>query len=414
LNSLEPMKCLYAMPKLPWPLDGGRAISAHQLLQGLIARGHEILLIIQHTPTPHQLSQWPLRHQVQLVCLTPKHKKNHPSNPVPHPPQSWIKNRCESFWGTAPQMATTIAFYAKKFKPHYVEVCGQEVLPWLTSLPKNLTKLWLAADDPCLFTYSLLRNQNKFKQKCKLAIDTLKLAIYERAYRKEVDVALAVSPRDCHSLKRIGGFKHVQLLRNGVDTTYFSPATNTSDTDQSAVFWGKLDFTPNIDAILHFTQNIWPSVKQKYPRALFRVVGKNPTQQIIQACQRAPGVQLIGSVKDIRQWANTSQVTVLPMTSGAGIKNKLLEAASMGRPILASNPAVNGLQSQKNKQTPWLLAQTKKQWVTQLGRLWDQQKLRQKMGRYARKWVKQYHQLSTAATYREQLIHNKTQTAGAP
>jgi len=62
-------------------------------------------------------------------------------------------------------------------------------------------------------------------------------------------------------------------------------------------------------------------------------------------------------------------VTILPMRCGGGIKNKLLEAAAMTRPIVASPRAVRGLEFDHGAK-PLLVCCTHRQWVDSISQLW--------------------------------------------
>ena len=52
---------------------------------------------------------------------------------------------------------------------------------------------------------------------------------------------------------------------------------------------------------------------------------------------------LRGRVENLQAAVRHARCAVIPTRSGLGIKNKLLEAAAMGLPILASPRAVRGL-----------------------------------------------------------------------
>ena len=63
----------------------------------------------------------------------------------------------------------------------------------------------------------------------------------------------------------------------------------------------------------------------------------------MKALATAPGITLEANVRDLRPVARRHAVAVLPLVSGAGIKNKLLEAAAMGLPVVCTPLATLGL-----------------------------------------------------------------------
>jgi glycosyltransferase involved in cell wall biosynthesis len=84
------------------------------------------------------------------------------------------------------------------------------------------------------------------------------------------------------------------------------------------------------------------------------------------------------------------------MRCGGGIKNKLLEAAAMACPIVASPAAIAGLDF-GSEPAPLLLCRSPKQWQEAVLRLWDDAVLAADFGQRARQWVEQQHTWSAAA-----------------
>ncbi|HAI12726.1 MAG TPA: hypothetical protein DCM28_13545, partial [Phycisphaerales bacterium] len=180
-------------------------------------------------------------------------------------------------------------------------------------------------------------------------------------------------------------------IRNGVDTEFFAPPM-TRVVNKQLVFWGRMDFEPNIDAVSWFTEDIWPHLHAKHPDATFKVVGKNPTDKIL-SLNQADGIEIVGSVPDIRPYVHSSCATVLPMRCGGGIKNKLLEAAAMGIPIVGTPKAIAGLDGE----LPILTAKSASQWVDCLENLWGNVGLSQKLSIQLRQWVMAHHSWPNAA-----------------
>ena len=105
---------------------------------------------------------------------------------------------------------------------------------------------------------------------------------------------------------------------------------------------------------------------------------------------------MLGAVDDIRPYAHGAAITVLPMRCGKGIKNKLLEAAAMGRPMVASRQAIKGLQFDR-PDMPLMVCDGPDQWIEAICRLWADDALMHKLGADARKWVVRNHSWDQAA-----------------
>jgi glycosyltransferase involved in cell wall biosynthesis len=214
---------------------------------------------------------------------------------------------------------------------------------------------------------------------------------YERAYRKRLDRVWVVSDADARAFRRFAGIRKVDILPNGVDAEHYGLGHET-EIPQSCVFWGRLDFGPNIQALEWFLKAVWPAVRSRVADARFDVFGFQPTADVMALCQQ-PGVTLTANEPDIRAAIRQRAVVVLPFTSGGGIKNKLLEAAAMGRAILATPRVVAGL----NGQPPIATANGAGAFAAALVDMWANSAKRAKLGTDARTWVLEHHTWTAAA-----------------
>jgi glycosyltransferase involved in cell wall biosynthesis len=100
-----------------------------------------------------------------------------------------------------------------------------------------------------------------------------------------------------------------------------------------------------------------------------------------------PGVTLRSNLEDIRSEIARHSVVVLPFVSGAGIKNKLLEAAAMGKAIVCSRRSLLAL----NGRPPIIVAEKAEDWLEALSGLWLDDQRRTQAGRRNRSWVVDEH-----------------------
>jgi len=386
------------MPRAPWPTHGGREVYSHHLLAALDQLGHSMRAVFTD-PGEAIPSDWPLATRIAVEAVAPT------SGGSSATALNWIDRRWRKYWGWSDQQLGAIRDHLHQCRPTFVAAAGLQMLPALSVVPEGIDRIWLALDEPSRFQMSIGRSARSLAEKAfRLKLATT-FAAYQRTYAGNIDVAVAVSDADAKSLQRIGGFKQVLCLPNGVDADAFAPQSVEPD-PCTAVFWGRLDFQPNIQALRWFSSKVWPTVVQRNPHARFRIIGRDPDPHLEKELCELPGVEWIGPVDDIRPWANRSSVVVLPIQSGAGIKNKLLEAAVMARPIVASPKAVTGLVAND----AWHLARTPSQWVASLERLWGNGLCCAEMGRHARSWVLKKHCWTNNAT--QMLEHVHRQRAG--
>ncbi|MDF1839002.1 MAG: TIGR03087 family PEP-CTERM/XrtA system glycosyltransferase [Planctomycetota bacterium] len=141
--------------------------------------------------------------------------------------------------------------------------------------------------------------------------------------------------------EQIPGFS-TTVLQNGVDLKFFHPAPEKAEPGR-LVFTGVMDYLPNIDACVHFVEDILPLIREKHPDVRFDIVGSKPTPEV-KALANTPGVTVTGFVDDIRDWSHKASIAVAPLRIARGIQNKVLEALSMGLPVVGSTSATQGVQ----------------------------------------------------------------------
>ncbi|MCX6626024.1 MAG: TIGR03087 family PEP-CTERM/XrtA system glycosyltransferase, partial [Candidatus Solibacter sp.] len=128
-------------------------------------------------------------------------------------------------------------------------------------------------------------------------------------------------------------------LENGVESRYFDPAAVKPDPALAGrdylLFVGSMDYYPNTEAAERFARDIFPALRAAAPGLELLIVGRKPTQSVF-ALGRVDGVEVVGTVEDVRPYYLGCRAVVAPLSIARGIQNKVLEALAMERPVLAS------------------------------------------------------------------------------
>ena len=158
----------------------------------------------------------------------------------------------------------------------------------------------------------------------------------------------------------------VEAICNGVDSDYFSPdpqrANPFSAGETPLVFTGAMDYLPNCDAVIWFARDILPSLREKMPALRFHIVGRSPTPEVLALA--GEGISVTGTVPDVRPYLQHASVVVAPLRIARGIQNKILEAMSMERPVIASSECAGGVDAEKGKEL--LTASTADEFIEQI------------------------------------------------
>ena len=208
----------------------------------------------------------------------------------------------------------------------------------------------------------------------------------------------------------------ITALANGVDVDYFQPTSlfnrnangvragekatliaNAAHADgvavkrdmpRGCVFVGALDYKPNIDGAIWFCRNVWPRIREQKPNVVIKLVGREPTREV-RALAEIPGVEVIGTVPDVRPYLAEAAVVVVPLQIARGVQNKVLEAMAMGKAIVASPEPIVGLQVESGVHL--LRASHVDEWVSHVTELLDDRSLGEELGTAALAYVTAYH-----------------------
>jgi sugar transferase (PEP-CTERM/EpsH1 system associated) len=130
---------------------------------------------------------------------------------------------------------------------------------------------------------------------------------------------------------------------NGVDLDYFTDKFPVAEPKPNqCVFVGVLDYRANVESLVWFCREVWPRVIATKSDAVFAIVGKSPAPAVKQLATQS-GVRLVGPVPDVRPYIAESRFSVAPLQIARGIQNKVLEAMAMGKPVVASPQALEGI-----------------------------------------------------------------------
>jgi polysaccharide biosynthesis protein PslH len=142
--------------------------------------------------------------------------------------------------------------------------------------------------------------------------------------------------------------ERIGWVENGVDLERFSPVHSSvrpfPEDITSIVFTGTMNYWPNVDAVNWFADHVLPSVRQAHPRVHFYIVGDKPNPSVLRL-GRNPDVTVSGRVPDIRPFLAHADVAVAPLRIARGIQNKVLEAMALGRPVVATSEAFEGVRA---------------------------------------------------------------------
>ena len=230
---------------------------------------------------------------------------------------------------------------------------------------------------------------------------SLAAAFIESRVIPRYDVVTTVAEADAARLRALARGARIEVVPNGVDADRFITGSAAEQNEERIVFVGAMSYAPNIAAVQYFARQVLPLIRSDRPNAEFVIVGRDPAPSV--QALAGDGVQVTGGVDDVRPYMEEAAVVVVPMQSGSGIKNKVLEALAMERAVVATPLAVEGIAATPGEHL--LVASGARELADGVLRLLADPDERRRLGRAGRRLVTdQYTWDACAATY-ETLWH---------
>jgi glycosyltransferase involved in cell wall biosynthesis len=373
------MRILMVSPYLPWPLQGGGGIRIYHLLKEMARHGHEIVLLAG-SPDP-SASVDPavssLCEEVRLFWV---------------PQTGGLSAYFWSLFSNAPYPA------AKFATPQYGEVWSGLVhsqdfdLIWvnftimggvLATDPVKETVVVLEEHESQELVWRDFAHQGSAGERVFAYLNLLKLRRFENRVLKHVQAVLSVSGMEADLMRRrVPPGVTVWTVPNGADTEYYQPIPLRQREANTILLSGNMSVKRNIDAVLWFVRGVLPKVRESLPEVRLLIVGASPAPEIL-ALKRRPGIQVTGTVADMRDYHAKVRVAAAPYRFGAGTKLKVLEAMACGTPLVSTSVGCRGLDVVDSRHL--LIADTEPEFADRVGRLLRDPKLAQSLATAARR-----------------------------
>lgn len=208
---------------------------------------------------------------------------------------------------------------------------------------------------------------------------------------------LAVTPEEIalyesfagETVKALNPNLRIAAIPNGVDTKFFDASlpelARIPEIPHRLVFVGALDYRANVGGVEWFVENVLPELRNRFEDCEFDVVGSRPTASLCRLAETTPGMNLVGTVPDVRPYLQRASVAVIPLQVARGLQNKVLEACSMTKPVVASVCAAEGIHCETNEDLR--ICSSPQQWTETISDLFANSDLRARLGQNARKMV---------------------------
>lgn len=379
---------LFLTPQLPYPPQQGTALRNYYILRGL-AESHRLALLSFVEEPPADLA--PLRdlcQRIELVSL-PGRTTRQRLERLLGDPQPDMAHRLQSqpFEQALRQMLSQERY-------DVVQVEGIELARYIPLIRQVSPTSKILFDDHNAeaelqyrsFLADLTR-PGRWPAAVYSFIQARRLRRFEAWACQSADWVTCVSEPDKNHLQALMADLPVWVVPNCVDISSYQFPAGADTPRFDLLFSGKMDYRPNIDAVLWFGREIWPQVLAARPGTTWAIVGQKPHARLNQLGQ-LPGLTITGRVDQIQPYLAGAGLYIMPFRVGSGTRLKLIEAMAAGLAIVSTRLGAEGFPVQHGQEI-WL-ADSPQQFGEAVLGLLSRPEQAQQLGQAARQFAAQY------------------------
>jgi glycosyltransferase involved in cell wall biosynthesis len=317
------MKILQVCSKIPFPPKDGGSIAMNILTDGLINAGNQVDVLAINTA----------KHFIDIneVAQNYRDKTNYRLVYI----DTSIKP-LEAFFN----LFTTKSYNISRFQSQDFEKVLIEQLKSGAYDVIHLETLWVTPYIDIIRKYSkakvVLRSQNIESmiwerlaedagnpiKKMYLKLLAKRLKKYEFQLLNEFDAIATITELDSIAYKKMGCTIPIIHVPFGIDLNNYK--IDVSNLEKPSVFHiGAMDWRPNANGINWFLKKVWLNVMEKKYSTKLYLAGRN--------------------VPDSHQFINSKSIMIVPLTSGGGMRVKIIEGMALGKTIISTSVGAEGI-----------------------------------------------------------------------
>lgn len=244
-----------------------------------------------------------------------------------------------------------VNYYYFKDVQDYIDSISKDIDCVVATLIRT-SKYAINIDKPKIFDMadSLAQNYKKSLPNVKslfwksiYRFETNRLMEYEKHTIEKFDKTFLFNKEE---IKQFNISKKIKFIPHGVNEDLLIYERQESKYKNYVAFFGKMDYQPNIDAVIWFLENVLEKLDE---HIRFIVVGIKPTQKVLEFSKKYQNVEVTGFVEDPYVILKSCMCVVAPMQTGAGIQNKILETMALGTVNIVSTLAATPIGAEDKK-----------------------------------------------------------------
>jgi len=376
----------------PFPIYFGDRLIVYHLAQELSARRHHIDLLA-FCDRPEEAANIPRYERFFRYIKLVQKPATSPLGYLGRLGGGFFPGRAAAAW--SPEMWRAIEERLRVGAYDLVQLFGGVQVYEYRALVRALPNIIVPYESYSLYLKNALAAEGNAPRRLRMRLQAVVARQYERRMFAGFERVIVLTASDAAALRELDPTLTPTIIPNGVDTDYFV-ATEFEPAEPTLIFTGNFEYEPNLEAALRLVKSIFPMVRSRVPGAKLLLVGYKPPLALLNAARA--DVEIVGSVPDMRPYLERALIYVSPLVKGAGIKNKLLEAMAMQKPLVATPLSMEGIAARNGEHV--LLAESDDEFARAIVKLVKDKTLRRRLAANARALIDhQYTWKHVAAQY---------------
>lgn len=341
---------LIVLPIAPWPArHNGISIRYYPLIESLATR-HEIDLFV-HSEVRARIPDDPLLASLRKVTVREKNMR---------PPAftDRIATLAEAYspFGTPYRFARYHSQLVLRDLSEFIGGQRYDTLLWVMHEYRHLLRrlkpqlrgtrtVYDSIDSPYL--HHLREARPDGLRGAWWAFDLWKTRRWENQLHGGVDAAAYISAPDA-TASVDGAHAPPEVIPNGIYLAGEPPPSAALPITNTIGFLGNMAYGPNIAGALRLHSDVFTPLKREFTDLRLAIIGRAPVESI--RALSGTDVEVTGTVDSIWPHIANVGVFVYPMTEGAGLQNKILEAMHAGKPVVTTEICLNSVGAREGEE----------------------------------------------------------------
>jgi polysaccharide biosynthesis protein PslH len=208
--------------------------------------------------------------------------------------------------------------------------------------PEAFDRVEFVAHDVAYQAYERRATQEKWWKRLAYSFELIRLRRWEQGIVRRARWVTVLNAKDEQILRRDVGRTDI-VIRYPELPDYLRGVLRSPEKVERGhiLFWGHMARVENVDAMVWFTQEVFPLVLDQCPDARLVIAGAAPTSRV----ERMAGQNVVvtGYIEDPTELFEQTQIAIAPLRYGGGIKIKTLETTMLGIDTVATQCGAEGV-----------------------------------------------------------------------